>query len=238
MVEKDNSNLTKEPQVSTLSNAGSLDRKALAFLGAKLPLAKGKLKGVSSLPPTLDNTIKCMHVFRYFVATASVPVSVSVNDMLGALGGVCTVTNSAFKPWASSFRLKAVVAFPSGSSSSTDNFAQLSWNSGLLPQQRDQLKTQDIPQGISVTKPVVFKPPKLTLAGDWVACTASVTANLFTIFADAGSIIDLHVDFTLSNTFIPGTISIGTGVLNSVYYLPLDGPGSNTIVQAHLPTTH
>jgi hypothetical protein len=207
-------------------------------LGQGVKNRTGKNRTGLILPPVLDNTVKGSHCYRYFVASAASPVSVSVEDVLGALGGICTVANSLLKPIMSSFKIRKVVAYPSSSTSSTDNFCQFSWNSGLLPQQVDSLMTQDIPEGVSSSKPVVFVPPAKTLASDWVACTATVTANLFTIFADAGSIIDLHVDYTISNAFIPATISIATGTLGTMYYLPLDGHASNTIVQAHLPTTH
>jgi hypothetical protein len=198
-----------------------------------------RAKGGSSLPPQLNNTMTVHNKIRYFVGTTSSPVSCSVQDMLGALGGTCTVANSLFKPWSSSFKIESLTCYPSTASTApNENFCALWWNAGPSFQQRDVEESKDVPQGVTATGAVVFRPPKSTLAGDWLACTAAGTTNLFTMFVSAGSIIDLHVSHTLSNQFIPATMSIGVGVLGTIYYLALDGPLSNTIVPAHLPTTH
>jgi hypothetical protein len=209
----------------------------LAAQATGLPKVNGRSPGC--LPPQLNNSVALTHVFRYFVATTAAPVSVSVQDMLGALGGICSVGNSLLKPWSSSFRIHSVTAYPSTAAAApNENFCALWWNAGPSFQQKDVEESKDVPQGVTMTAPVRFTPPGKTLAGDWLACTATGSTNLFSMFVSAGSIIDLHVSFTLSNQFIPATMTIGTGTLGTIYYLALDGPSSNTIVPAHLPTTH
>lgn len=185
-----------------------------------------------SLPPRLEATVNVQDSHFRFEAASSSTVSASFNDIFGALGGIVVVANSNFKPWASSYRIKSITAWPPSGSS-----ASLSWNIGTSGQQRDQETCQDVPTGVTSTKPIVFRPPKHTLAGDWVLGTASNT-NHFTMIVTAGTIIDLHVQFTLSNQVQAGSLSISTGTLGLVYYLPLDGAGSNIIQQIHLPTTH
>jgi hypothetical protein len=219
------------------------ESKSQMFLGSSS--LQGKATGVpasercGSLPPQLNNTVALTHRYRYFVATTAAPVSVSVQDMLGALGGICSVGNSLLKPWSSSFKIHSVTAYPSTAAAApNENFCALWWNAGPSFQQKDVEESKDIPQGVTMTAPVRFIPPPKTLAGDWLACTATGTTNIFSMFVSAGSIIDLHVSYTLSNQFIPATMSIATGVLGTIYYLALDGPTSNTVVPAHLPTTH
>jgi hypothetical protein len=196
--------------------------------------SRSRSMGSASLPPQIDNTLVVRSRIRY-VAGADSLVSVSAQDLAGALGGVCTVTNSVFKPWASSFRIRKIVAWPSQSTTLL-NAAAISWNSGIAGANRDSERSADIPEGITITEKVDFKPPPKSLASDWFAASVGTT-NIFTMTCNEGSILDLHVDFTLSNQFSAGTSTIATGVLGSIYYLPLDGASSHQYFPVHLPTT-
>jgi hypothetical protein len=75
------------------------------------------------------------------------------------------------------------------------------------------------------------------LCGDWVAATATGTLNLFSLSCSTDSIIDVEVEYTLSNQIQAASITIATGVLGSIYYLPLDGAASHVYNPLHLPTT-
>jgi len=216
---------------------GSMVKKGLTGTRGQKKTKKG---GPLSLPPMINNTITIHHTkLRYFMASGGgSTVSVSIADMLGALGGICTVTNSVFKPWAGSFRIKRIRMWNGINSSGADESqCVLSWNSGTAGMQRDELKSEDVPQGATTTGMCEFKPPAKSLAGDWV-CSTATASNLFSFSGSQGTIIDLEVAFTLSLAFVAATITITTGTLGGIYYLALDGAASNLVVPCHLPTTH
>jgi len=229
------------PKVQPLTLAECKDALNIKESGSGL-LLLGKQKGQSvgklSLPPMIDNTINIAKTtIRYYVESSSGPVSCSVSDIFGALGGIALSTTS-FRPWSGSFRILHVDAWPALSSTAGDAQVQMSWNSGLAGQNRDSIKSVDVPRGNTTTGRVRFTPPRKSLASDWVAGTASSTPNLFTIVGAPGSILDFHVQFTLANAFASALITISNGVSGTPCYLALDGAGSNTIIPAHLPTTN
>jgi len=189
----------------------------------------------SSLPPQINNTLQVNAVIRYTTFDSLNPVSASIADIYGALGGVA-LTSTLFRPWASSFRIKKICAWPAQSASATD-YVSIFWNS-LTGFTKDEEKTKDLPEGITASGAVTLVPPKNSLAGDWMNGSITGTTNVFTIQASNGSILDLHISFTLSNQFQPANIVLTAGTGGTIYYLALDGAASNTIVPTHLPTAH
>jgi len=209
------------------------------------PLLKGPMRrkrssrpsGGISLPPNINNTITVNTRIRYYVQASSGPVGVTVQNMFGALGGH-TPTATQFLPWASSFKIKAIHAWPAEGTTPDEEQFSINWGSGLINQIRDEIKSADLPKGITNTSRLVFKPPVRSLASDWVASTASSSANIMTMSGTPGSIFDLHVSFTLSAAFSAGPITITSGIIGGISYLALDGPSSNTLIPSHLPTTN
>jgi len=195
--------------------------------------------GKAILPPVLEATPRLSHVYRYVVSATTSPV-ITVANILGACGGICTVANSKVQPWASSFRIKSVTVFPcAGSFSGAGVYTFLDWvsagSSGYVP---DTAKMLNIPDGLTVSSPLRFRPPRGSLAGNWInPVTISTSAGLFGGTFKVGSVVDFSVEFTLSNVSEAGNITVTTGTLGNVYYLALDGPSSNKFVPAGLPTT-
>jgi hypothetical protein len=174
------------------------------------------------------------HRFRYLV-TAGGSYAVTANSVIGALGTVCTVTNTTVRPFASSFRIKKITVWPSCSSAASQEVRIVWSNSLTLGFVRDSEIERINPEGVSVTAPAVFKPPKLSLAEFWQTGSGS---TMFTVVAiTAGSVIDFEVDFTLSNGFLSATQAVGTGTLGNVYYLYLDGSTSHNFVPLGIPAT-
>jgi len=133
------------------------EKKVMAKGRALGGMSRGKSKGAVgklSLPPQIENTLIVRSRIRYIAGSGSI-VSVSVQDLVGALGGVCTVTNSVFKPWSGSVRLRKVIAWPSANIGA-ETTAALSWNSGVSGLNKDSEKTADTPEGVSNTGCVVF----------------------------------------------------------------------------------
>jgi len=193
-------------------------------------------KGSSSLPPTLQVTPCVNHTFRFANPTAA-SVTISVGNIAGALGGICTVVNSKVTMVATSFKIRKITVWSSASSSAASNVV-LDWAAGSDNQVPDESKIRSIPEGITETGALVFMPPKNSLAGFWIIVTAGVVADgVFSLALPAGSIVDLLVDYRTSNVFPAQDATVIVGVLKTFYYLALDGPGSNKLPPLGLPTT-
>jgi len=198
---------------------------------------KGKRKSVGeqpSLPPSFNATPTVHQRFRFRASGAASGVGVAATSIIGALGVIGTVTNSDVASWASSFKIRSVTIWPPQVAGS--DLAFLEWTAGSSTFTKDETKVMAIPDGITATGPVVFRPPPKSLYSDWIA--AGNAGFLFTITCATGSIIDLDVDYTtsvaLSNLIIP----VATAVIGTVYYLALDGATTNKFVPVALPTTH
>lgn len=186
------------------------------------------------LPGRLMTTVSVHHVYRFSVSTTGT-YQITVASLLGALGGITSIVNSKIISWASAVKIRKVTVWPSASSSAPVN-VQLSWSAGQSGQVPDQAEDMSIPQGTTVSRALAFVPPPMTLAKFWIG-DADVAANLFQVQVAAGSILDLDVDYRLSNIITPTFSTVTVATLGTVYYLALDGPGSNKIVPVGLPTT-
>jgi len=214
-------------------------RGAIRTFGEFPPKLKGKFARKVSmramLPPELDPTPHCRKVFRFGVA-ATGTYSITIGSVLGACGGICSIASSKLQPWASSFRINRVVVYPSVG---TGVYTFFDWtpsgSSGYVP---DTATICNIPDGVSVTGPMRFIPPARSLAGDWIN-PASFTAStqLVGCTVHIGSVVDLEIEFTLSNVSEATNVTIASGTLGAVYYLALDGPSSNKLIPQGLPTT-
>jgi len=198
-------------------------------------------RGMSSLPAEINLTPHFHHVFR-FNCTTTTSATVSVIQLFGALGGICSAANSAVSTWTSSVRVKKITIWPAAPSASAAG-AYIDWffsDTSLFP---DESKSVTYPEGVTVTAPLVFVPPEKSLCGMWINSTATSTFNLFNISVVAGSVIDVAVECTLglvnSTSSSLYQLTVTTGTLGNVYYLALDGPSNNKIPPVSgIPTTH
>jgi hypothetical protein len=205
-------------------------------LAGKLSLLGGKEASMDmpglNLPPAIQITPVMRHVFRYN-ASAGGNVNVTSAEVIGALGTICTVTNSTVRPWASSFRINSIKIWGSASSAAAQS-ERLFWSSGPGAQSRDWEVDKTVPEGLTVSGALVTRPPKGTLGALWQTSNAAI---LFVVALNVGSVLDMDVSFTLSNQFVSGTQTVATGVLGTIYYLYLDGSTSHTLVPVALPST-
>ena len=193
-----------------------------------------KSMGGSSLPPVRDMTVMVQkHTFRYVSASGSNATNVTPTNIIGACGGICTVANSKLTPWASSFLLKCIRIWP-GLSSTAYEDCIVRWAAYNSIGTKDSKLERAVVQGNTLSGALEFRPPKNTVATWWQVANASV---LLVISCSPGSIVEMDVEFTLSNTFVTSDATIATGTLASVYYLPLDGATAHTITPLGLPFT-
>ncbi len=195
--------------------------------------------GAMSLPPVLQATCYVRKRFRFRASSAVSGVSCTLNGFLGACGGICTVANTNLRTWASSFQIKKIVAWPPGGVSGSADMVFVDWsaagNSNFTP---DSSKIVTIPDGITVTKSLVFVPPTKSLAEFWYNPTnMSASGAIIALTCPSGTILDVILEFSLSNVNLGNNITIVAGSVGTVYYLALDGPSSNKLVPLGVPTT-
>jgi len=174
-------------------------------------------------------------VFR-FLASGSFSANITGQMLAGALGGCCTTTNSVLSCWASSARIRSITIWPSVSLTAPS--PEIIWYSPLTSNEKDESKVRSLPSGVTVDRAVKSSPPAGTLTADWLNLGSVGTTPLFRLNGvPSASIIDVSVQFTLSNNITGQTLGIVTGVLTSFYWLALDGPGANVLRPVGIPTT-
>jgi hypothetical protein len=195
------------------------------------------MKSKSTQPPQLQLAHRVSTVLRFQVQAGG-SYSVTVADLAGACGGICSVVNTTVQPWASSIRLKQVTMYPASVSGSAD-VDNLVWSNGLTAFVKDEVKDTTIPTGITVPQRLTFRPTAKSLLADWIA-TNGASGALFVLTANAGSVVDVHIDYTLTAGLAePATIHLSAATaLGAIVYLALDGAASNEITPVGLPTTH
>jgi len=181
-------------------------------------LAGGKI----SQPPELDSSVNVHHVFR-FVANAGALVGITVGNVLTSLGVMATLVAGTTKTtFASSFRVRKIEIWAPAAAAGAAT-PTVAWN-GAGGRSRDEEKISTT-VGTAAASYYASVPPKKSFAELWQDSTGSANV-LFTLSAGVGAVIDLTVDFTLSNND-PG-VTVTTGVASTaglVTYFPLDGTG-------------
>jgi len=229
------------PAVSLPRMIRTLPPSVRSVSGAKV-LGKGRGKASRagqklSLPPELESTVRVRHTFRFRASSTLSGVNCGAGGIAGALGGTCTVTNSTIRTWASSFRIRLIKVWLPAVAGVDNVFVDWLPN-GLAARVPDTSRITTIPDGITSTGVLMFKPPKQSLAAFWIV-PGSVTLGdaIIGFSAPAGTIIDIDFEYTLSNVDAAVNQTVTSATLGSAYYLALDGAGTNKIVPVGVPTT-
>jgi len=205
--------------------------------------AVGKPKVSSARPPCLNLTPTFTHTYRFYTS-ATVAATITVAQVFGALGGVCTVANTTVSSFVSSFRIKHIDVYqPASGASTAPTMTYLEWYKPVgdyaFPDRTESLASLG---GVTTGNKMRFVAPKWSFAGDWVNTTITGSTALFNVTFTIGYLLDMEVEMTLavadSNPTVLTQSTITTGTLGAVYYLPLDGTTSNKIKAATgMPTT-
>lgn len=221
------------PGYSLVAGRGVAPRGKKGMKGGILPPA-------INIVPTINSEVK-----RFFNSAAGTASSITIGDIAGCLGGICTALNTTLSCWASSFRLRHIDVYPAANpTGGPPAQVGVEWSVGLSTFIPDKAVNTVLPAGITVAQKLRFVPPKQALCGDWINVNgvantiAFVTTNL-----NEGAIIDVCLDWTcgvvVSTVGTLTQVSIVTGTVGNVYYLALDGPSSNKLQPVvGLPTTH
>lgn len=198
--------------------------------------AGGRGRRGPSLPPTIECTPALSHRYRYFANATATNANVTVGNLLGAMGGICTVANSTISSICSSVRVKRVSIYSGVVSTGAVN-AELTWFAGGSSFTKDDSKESSVPEGITMERVLVTRPPAKALASFWQN-SASVSNVLFQITCQGGSLIDVEMVGTLGNNLSNVAITgYSTATLATVYYGRLDGVGGK-FQPLGVPTTN
>jgi hypothetical protein len=195
-----------------------------------------KGKSGPSLPPRLKTTVMVHHVYRFSNSTVDAAVAITGGMLAGAIGGICTVTNSKVRAWATSARVHKITVWPG--LASTNESCEIYWRSPISGIQKDDVNERSLPGGVTIDRALVSRPPKGTLCADWMDLNVLGSATLWSfINLPDESVIDLEVSYTMTNVMIAQDLTVTTGVLAAAYYLPLDGPALHLLTAIGVPTT-
>jgi len=209
-----------------------------ADLGAPPGASRGKGKrsmagGTMDIPPPRHLTCNIHHVYR-FRCTASGTYAVTIANFVGSLGVMGTVVNSTAVTLASSFKLRSIKMWPPSNAGS--DFGYLEWASAWTTLQRDEQVLASLPDGITVPTSLTFRPGKGSIAAMWTSNNAN--SAYFNLNAVTGAIIDVDVDWTITNALASQSIAGFAAIaLGSIYYLALDGRASNKLLPIGLAST-
>jgi len=196
---------------------------------------RGRRDHAVGVVPELQCSVVINHKY-WFECTTGESVNISLLDLFGALGGICTVANTTLTTWTGLLRLRKIEIYESAQSVSTVN-SVVNWYTNSNSNLADKLLlNSSIPYDLP-SKNVAI-PPKNSLASFWWNSSASSSLAFFGIQTAVGSIIDVTIESTLGNNAGGYQPTIATGTLGGDYYLALDGASSNKLVPIGLPTTH
>jgi hypothetical protein len=90
------------------------------------------------------------------------------------------------------------------------------------------MRIRTLPEGVTVTGALVFKPPAKSLAVDWIT-SAAASSSVFFVQSPIGSVIDVQIVARLSNVISPISVVVVAASPGAAYYLALDGAPGNYI---------
>jgi len=217
---------------STTGLAGSSEASFFALpvvvRGMKFTKGKGKSLGGDNLPPNINLVPQLTRTYRFINTSASLQ-SATVASIIGSLGVFGTVVNSTAVGIASSFKINHLKIWPPAGGSAAVEWAS---TEGYT---KDEIKDESIPTGITVSRSMIFRPPKLSLASFWTNDTLTSSNAIFKLLCTVGSIVDFNVSFTFVGAFGSIGIPVLSAAVGNMYYLALDT--AHTYVPVNLPTT-
>jgi hypothetical protein len=188
-------------------------------------------------PPQIKTNVIFRHKFRY-ICTASSSFTVNPVKLAAACGSICTVVNSVCTLLYDSLRIRSIECWSPAPSQGTASTATVLWNqlsAGIS--NMSSIEVSDTSMSTAYPAHVKCRPPKESFASNWTSA-ASTTPNLMTLSLATGTVVDLDVELILGDTGASGpTATVVTGVLGTVYYLPLDGTSSHNCIPVQLSTT-
>jgi hypothetical protein len=167
-------------------------------------------------PPQLNANIELKHQYR-FVSSSGASTTITDSLLLTA-AGVSAATAILGYPIARAVKVNRIEMFsPPASQGAAVTCSVLFPASAANPMPRE---VSDTSVSVAVPAHVVAVPPPLSLPSFWQSGTG---ANLFTLVAPPGSIIDVWLSLVLNDNSVPPTSAVLVGAnVGSLYYCSLD----------------
>ncbi len=227
--------------VASPSSSSHVSYTPSAVLGGSLyqskPVKLSRSRGVSlKVPPPIHTTPSLSHTFR-FRCSQTGSFGIQTGFLSGACGALAT-SSTTVQNLASSIKLQWINVWLPATSAAADT-ALVYWNystaAGFI---KDDSISESIPDGVTTSGALMFKPPKGSLASDWLSTTLTFSNTCFTIALPAGAIIDVKIQYTIMNNNAGySATTVSTATQGRVYYLALDGVASNKLVPQGVTTT-
>lgn len=203
----------------SLNGTSGLELKPVLKSGTRRSGRKTKRQGRRknlSLPPQLECSPVYGAWFRFdTVSTVSNQVITKAN-LMAVPGVVGTVVNTTGYTVSSAVRIKKVRAWPAAGGE-----VNIQWN-GSPGKTRDEAKDVSLPTGITVDRMLELTPPPGSFASLWWEA-GETSVSIMQISATNGTIIDLLLDFTLSNSLGNSAVTFAGIAVGGFYYGYLDG---------------
>ncbi len=180
----------------------------------------------------LSTNIRLSHKYR-FVASTAFNGQIFPIGLIGACGGVCTVTNTTISLLVESLRLKKIEVWSAPATQGASSTCTVEWSGS---DNSPNVEVSDTTISVARNAHLVTSPPNLSLASFWTTPTSSNA--LFSLTCPINSIIDIWLDEVLADQASAlGTTTVATGVLGELYFLPLDGTTTHLLIPVSLNTT-
>jgi hypothetical protein len=189
--------------------------------------------GRSIKPPQISSNVHYRHKYRFAAGTSGSGLyNITNNDILLAMGGLCTVANSTITAICASFKIRSVEVW--GTVGAAPATVSINWNGS--PVFVANLEKSDTSVSPAYPPYIRAHPPPNSNAKFWQTAGTGV---IFALTVVNSSIIDLDVEGVWSDQQDVDTVTgVSTATLGAQYFLALDGAASNQLVPQSLSTTH
>ena len=145
-------------------------------------------------PPPIQTTPTLRHKFRFRCSQAG-SYGIQTGFLSGACGALAT-SSTTVQNLASSIRIHSFTVYMPATSAGTADTAMVYWSystsAGFV---KDDSVSESVPDGVTTSGALLFKPPKESLANNWLSTTLSFSNTCCTIAVPVGAIIDLDISF-------------------------------------------
>ncbi len=223
IVEEPDEAVSTDPVESKNSAPDSL----VCAANAKTQMASG---GSVLIPPPIKLFATRQLTIRFASSGTVSNVTPTPNQVLSLFGAIST-SNTTAAAIHNRFRVVRVTMWPPAAGQ-----AALAWDTGSQFSVPDQVKIDEIPTGISISRRLTYTPPVKSLAASWQKASSSSSDSPFTYSLSAGGMVEVTCE--LSQAVVVGAVALSSagmsggqlyyGYLGSASVTPI-GPSYGTL---------
>jgi len=172
--------------------------------------------------------------------TADTVTNVAVRDLFKIPGMICYVVNANYATIAASVRIRCIRVYPGSDDAAIKALiCTVNWSS-TSTFTRDSEVDATAPYGYSAGQCLEFRPPRESDSSRWYNSGSSMGQNIATVSVENGSVVEIDLDYTLSNNYgnlLTPALS-GVATLGALYYGYFDGSSNHALPQLGRPTNY